>query len=266
MDEPSAVPPPVIDRRRLIQVGGAGAVIGATWLAPSVFSLDQAFAATSACAVAGGINWATGGFTQNQPGKATLTSVSGWNVGTFGSTAVNFQISDPNNRLEYSPTGGFPQYNTGVQPTTTDNSVTGFFSMIMNKAAFNNQATLTMTFSKKIKTLSFKVIDLTIGGGGTTGYIDKLILTAYNGGTGGTKVPIVVTGTNPTITNNSPTANDVTAVATATPNSPATTNTITVAIAGPFDTLVIQYIQGKNVTSANATAQYVGITNMSWTC
>jgi len=257
-------------RRFLQQAAVGGAVAGAMWVTPQVLSTVPAFAVGSACTTASNVNWSSNPpFAQFTPGKATLAS--GWNVGTFGGTTVGFTMADPAGRLIYGPGGTFPQYDTGVQPTTSDNGFTGFFSMLMNNAAQNDTATLTITFSKKVKTLAFTIIDLTIGGGAGNGYIDQVVLTAYNNynNVGGTqaKVPIVATsGGTVTVANNTPGTNDVTATGTATPNGATTTRNLAVSIAGPFDALVIQYRQAKNVTSANGTYQYVGLTNLGWAC
>ena len=161
----------------------------------------------------------------------------------------------------------YPQFDTGVQPTTHDVGVTGFFSMLMNNAALNDTATLTITFSRKVKTLTFTIIDLTVGGAAENGYIDQVVLTAYNN-VGGTQTTVPITATPVTANVTVTTAgNVVTATGTAVPcGANCTNNNLGVSIAGPLDALVINYKQAKNVTSANSTYQYVGLTNLGWAC
>ena len=253
-------------RRFLQQAAVGGAVAGAMWVTPQVLSTVPAFAVGTACTTSSSVNWTS--FAQFTPGKATLTS--GWNLGTFGGTAVGFLMADPNGRLVYGPGGTYPQYDTGVQPTTHDVGFTGFFSMLMNNAALNDTATLTITFSRKVKTLAFTIIDLTVGGGAANGYIDQVVLTAYNNynNVGGTQttVPITATPASGAVTVTTA-GNVVTATGTAIPcGANCTNNNLGVSIAGPLDALVINYRQAKNVTSPNGTFQYVGLTNLGWAC
>ena len=257
-------------RRFLKQAAVTGVAGGALWLAPSVVTSAPAFAVGTGCTTGGSVHWAA--ITpQGTPGQATLAS--GWVVGTFAGTVLRFQMADPNGRLIYTPDANFPQFDTGAQPTTTDSTFTGFFSMLMNHAAANDTATLTMTFSKKIKSLSFTIIGLTTGGnagngnaGNGTGYVDRTVLTAYNNfqNVGGVQATVPIVATPGSLVTATTASNVVTATGTAAPCSPCVSNNLTVTIAGPLDALTVDYVQLRNTT--NGTFQFVGISDLTWSC
>lgn len=252
-------------RRRLLQAGIVGGT--AVWAAPVIESLSAPAAAASvACSPAGTYTLTWASYSGTTPTALNQYPWTTTNIGTSG-TAIKFSWSGTTTHLIFSGAAA-PDVNTGVQPTYQTGRQTGVFNIFRNGAAQGENTTLTLEFTKKVRNLSFSLLDID----DASNFIDVVTVSAFNGGvaTSGVYTPTgggTGCGGNTTPSMTPAAAQTGTGPFTFTGTNGSADNcargNLSVSVAGPVDQFVLVY--GNNL-SPNATTQHISISNIQFSC